>query len=157
VGNHEASGGPSANFSFDVELVPRENILKATALSRERVESNEDWVRVVWDTPEPGRPTLYVMAVGINKYEDASLDLHYARQDGQAIARFFEDRGGRLFDAVKTIELFDRAASHAQIRGALEELVREVPPEDMVLFTWRAMEWAWDSSSIFCFTRCDGK
>ena len=134
VGSKAGSRGPSARFSFDVELVPGENILKATALSRERVESNEDWVRVMLDVPELTKPTLYVMVVGINKYEDGSLDLHYARQDGEAIANFFQERGGRLFDSVKAVELFDGAASQARIEEALQQLAQEARPQDVVLY-----------------------
>ena len=68
-----AQGGKSSYF-FDVKLVsceniPCENIFKAVALSHDRVGSNEDWVRVIYEAPVPAKPVLHLLVVGINEYE----------------------------------------------------------------------------------------
>lgn len=128
------AGPPRTTYKLEVDLVPGENVLKAVALSKEGVESNEDSVRVFFEAPQQTRPTLHLLVVGVNQYEDPSFNLGFARQDGEALARFFGQRGGRLFGAVKTIKLFDKEATQPAIRKALGQLAEQARPEDVVLF-----------------------
>ncbi len=132
VGTDQATRG-KGKYSFEVSLVPGENILKATAFSQERVESNEDWVRVVFEAPQTAKPALYLLVVGVNQYEDRSFNLGFARQDGEAIARFFEERGRRLFSEVNTLKLFDQQATRPNIEKAFAQLAERVRPEDVAL------------------------
>jgi hypothetical protein len=133
LGTRPGARGMKSTCAFNVELVPGENILKVTAVSKERVESNEDWVRVVCEAPQPIHPTLHVLVVGINKYEDSAFNLGYARQDGDAVAHFFEEHGQRLFTSVDAVRLFDDQATQANIRNALNHLVSQSKPEDVLL------------------------
>jgi len=130
--NGDSTGGRTS-YKFEVDLVPGENIFKAVALSKERVEGYDDSMRVVCDAPETTKPTLHLLVVGINQYEDPSFNLGFARQDGEAIAGFFSRQGNKLFGAVKTAMLFDKDATQAGIRKALDELAERARPEDVVL------------------------
>ena len=135
VGTRDASHDPhsiSGTYAFEVELVPGENLLRAIAVSRERVESNEDAVRIVLDVPEVAKPVLHLLVVGINRYEDPALNLNYARQDGEALALFFQQHGQTLFSSVDVVPLFDEKATQANVRVALEKLVQQAKPEDVV-------------------------
>jgi len=76
---------------------------------------------------------MHVLVVGINRYEDSGFNLGFARQDADAIARFFEQRGALLFSSVKVSRLFDKEATQAAIRRALEQLAQEARVEDVVL------------------------
>jgi hypothetical protein len=133
VGSREGTRGAKSTYAFEVELVSGENILKAVAVSSERVESNDDQIRLLYEAPEPAKPALHLLVVGINRYEDSAFNLGYARQDGEAIAHFFEQRGRRLFKSVSTITLFDDKATGPGIREALDRVAREARPEDVVL------------------------
>lgn len=134
VGSREGTRGvQTSNYAFEVDLVSGENLLKAVAVSSERVESNDDQIRLVYEVPEPAKPALHLLVVGINRYEDSAFNLGYARQDGEAIAHFFEQRGRRLFKSVNTITLFDDKATGTGIREALDRVAREARPEDVVL------------------------
>jgi WD40 repeat protein len=117
---------------FDVVLVPGFNRLRVRALSKERIESNDDSVELILQSPQP-KPKLYILAVGINEYEDPLLHLNFARQDGQAIASFFQQHAGRLFQDVKVISIFDGDATQRKIRASLEELRTESRKEDVVI------------------------
>jgi len=81
-------------YEFEVELVAGENVFRAVASSDERVDSNEEQVRVVHEAREPARPVLHVLAVGINRYEDPSLDLSFARPTPRR-SRTSSSSGGR--------------------------------------------------------------
>jgi len=135
VGTREGThGAKTSTYSFDVKLVPGENVLRATALSNDRVESNDSSVQAVLDVPHSTKPVLHLLVIGINKYEDPGLNLKYARQDGTALAQFFAGRGNKLFASVDTITLFDDQATQVSIQHALEKLAREAKPEDVFLF-----------------------
>jgi uncharacterized caspase-like protein len=128
-----ASGAKQASYTFNVELVPGENTIKATALNDDRVESNEDSILVVLDSPKPHKPVLHVLVVGINKYEDTRLNLNYARQDGMSLAHFFATHGNTLFASVDVTSLFDDDASWTNIKQAFDKLATLSRPEDVVV------------------------
>lgn len=128
-----SDSSPKASYRFELDLVRGENLLRVVAVSRERVEGNDDSVRIVLDTPESEKPTLHVLAVGINRYEDSAFNLNLARPDAEAIARFFEQRGGVLFGEVQAIRLLDKDATRSKIEGALAGIASRARPEDVVL------------------------
>lgn len=101
--------------------MPGENNLKATAFSKERVESNEDSVRLVLESAET-RPNLHLLVIGINRYEDSSFNLALARPDAEAVASFFEKKGSKLFGSVQVTKLFDREATLTNIRRAFQQV-----------------------------------
>ena len=130
---HSAAGDRNPTFTFQLNLIRGDNVLKATALSADSVESNDDSVRVTWTPPTvTGKPVMHVLVVGINLYEDARFQLHYAKQDAEAIANFFERRGSHLFSSVKVVRLLDHEASKAKILQALKRVATEAGPEDLV-------------------------
>ena len=123
---------PLETYSFDVELVPGDNVLNVEAENRDRVASTAEQVRLTLARPAV-KPVLHLLAVGINRYHDPAFDLGYARPDAESIARFFEQRGSGLFGAVKVARLFDQQATRAAIAGEFARLAREARPEDVVL------------------------
>jgi WD40 repeat protein len=132
IGTRPGASSAKLQYSFEVDLLPGENIIEASALSRERVESNKDQVRVVYERRAPSKPVLHLLVVGINEYEDPKFDLDYAQPDAEAIARFFEQHGG-LFSSVDVVKLVDKQAAKASILQALQQLAQRAHPEDVVL------------------------
>lgn len=128
-------GGGSGNYQFDVDLVAGENVLKTSALSRDKVEANDDQVRVVAeavpDAPVSARPALHLLVVGVSEYEDAAFDLNFARPDAEAIAGFFAK--DRLFSPVDAIKLYDQGASKAAIQEALGRIVERAQANDVII------------------------
>jgi Caspase domain/WD domain, G-beta repeat/Bacterial Ig domain len=125
--------GAQSSYEFIVDLIAGENLLKASALTSDRVESNEDHVRLVVKSPAAARPALHLLAVGINQYQDPAFDLGFARPDAAAIARFFEEKGRGLFASVSVVKLFDKDATRVNIVAALNQLADQARPEDVVL------------------------
>jgi WD40 repeat protein len=133
VGSSPGGQTGDRTFTFQVELVASENVLTATARSAGQVESNDDSVRVILQTADAPRPTLHLVVVGINEYEDRGFDLQFARPDAEAVARFFEGGGSRLFASVDSIKLLDKQATKDGIKRALDHVARTARPEDVVV------------------------
>jgi hypothetical protein len=88
--------------------------------------------------PGPATPverTLYVLAVGVGKYEGGN-NLAFAHADALALAEALKKQQGRAFQKVATRVLTDERATIADIRSGLAWL-RECRPQDVavVLFS----------------------
>jgi hypothetical protein len=123
----------AAEYTFDLTLIPGENELRAVAIGQAGVESNPDTVRVTYEAPSPAKPSLHVLSVGVSRYRGPNWNLAFARADAQAIAKFFTERGQKLFAAVSASSLVDDQATRANILQALTTIADRARPEDVVL------------------------
>ena len=78
------------------------------------------------------KPDLYLVAVGINRYEDPQFDLDLARPDAAAIARYFQAHGS-LFRSVRIRTLFDQDATKENISRVLGETASATRADDVLL------------------------
>ncbi|MFC1679816.1 caspase family protein, partial [Elusimicrobiota bacterium] len=115
---------------FRVALADGVNHLRAMALSRDRIEGNPHEITVT-HKGTPKKPVLHLLAVGINAYENPSLNLNFAKSDASAMAGFFGSGAKRLFSKVIKREIYDAEATKPRIVAALEGL-RATRPEDVV-------------------------
>lgn len=118
-------------YTFEVEAIAGENDFKAVALSRDRVESDADHLKVLCEAPEPTKPALHLLVVGVSRYADSSFNLDFARLDGEAVAAFFAH--DMLFRAVDKVALFDKDATKAAILQALMGLAERAEPQDVLV------------------------
>lgn len=117
-------------YSFSIELLPGENILRATAFSRDNVESRGDEITVIYDA-EGAEPTLYLVSIGINTYKDTKLNLRYAQPDARAIIDYFTKAGQKTFKAIKHLSLYDEQATRDNIISTIKSL--EAKTTDVVV------------------------
>lgn len=85
-------------------------------------------------TTEPGvdlRPKLYLLAIGVSKYQREGLRLDFPAKDAQDLAQAFRDRGQKLYRAVETKVLTDASATKDAILGGLDWLRRETTQHDV--------------------------
>lgn len=76
---------------------------------------------------------LYLVAVGINKYADSTLDLQYARPDAEAIVDLFLQRGKAIYEHVHIVPLLDEKATKQNILDTLAEVAKKAGPEDTLM------------------------
>jgi len=117
--------------TYTVTLVDGINTFRATAFSKDRTESNPYELIVKLTAPQK-EVSLYVLAVGINKYKNPALNLNYAVPDAKGITEFFRDQGKGLFKEVEFIEIYDDRATREAIVSKLREL-QNTNPQDAVL------------------------
>jgi len=123
------TGGETVR-DFQVTLVDGANIFRAVGFSSDRTESNPYEMTVSLSAPSK-EVSLYVFAVGINKYRNPALNLNYAVPDAKGIAGFFRQKG-QLFKKVNIIEIYDEKATKDGILAGLREL-EKTNPQDAVL------------------------
>lgn len=82
-----------------------------------------------------GSPSvLWVLAAGVSRYGDSTLNLRFADSDADAVAAAFgRQRGGPLYRDVRTQVLLNEHVTREAILAALEGLLHQVRVDDVVL------------------------
>ena len=84
--------------------------------------------------PAPSaRPTLWVLAIGVSRYQDDREGLRYADADALAIEHAFREAAGTLYGAVKTLPLTNAQATRESIRGGIDGFLHDTGPGDVVV------------------------
>ena len=125
---------PGGHGVVEVALDPGPNRIATRIYAEDRTLFGEgpslDLRREGEAGPPPGAGRLVVLAVGVNRYAEASMNLRFAVPDAQAVVDTLRAGGAGLFDGVETTLLADAEASRASILRALEEAAARVRPED---------------------------
>lgn len=74
--------------------------------------------------------TLYVVAVGINDYSQASLNLKYAAPDAVALSELLKLRGEPVFAEVDVTTLLNERATRKEILAAIAKIAKQAKPTD---------------------------
>lgn len=127
----DRSGNKRLIHNFEVLLASGENYFSAVAFSSKRVESESAKATVTLQGA-PKKPSLRVLAVGINNYKNPALNLNYGVPDAKGILKAFEKGGEGMFETVTLAGVFDQDATKDSILSAIHEL-RDSDPNDVVV------------------------
>ncbi len=125
--------GKSIEQTMEINLVPGHNTIQVSAYSDGRIESFPSVVRLFYD----GKGQVincYLVAVGINEYENPALNLNYAKNDARAFSKTMREQGKNIFQNIEVRSLYDKEATRENILQALDELAAKVRPEDVFVF-----------------------
>jgi WD40 repeat protein len=127
--------GKTVHRSFKVGLVEGQNRLRITASTTDGSwESEPAEIVLTYERPL-ARSRLYFVAVGVNRYADANLNLKFAARDAESFAELFRRRGAGLYEQVNVTTLLDDQATRAGIHNTLKKVAAETRPQDtLVLF-----------------------
>jgi len=79
------------------------------------------------------KPKLYVLAIGVSKYEDKNLTLEFAAKDAEDFAEsFFKQKGGLYRDVVVKV-LTDKKATRDEIIDGFDWISKETTSKDVAL------------------------
>jgi Caspase domain len=95
-------------------------------------------VRLRWGgapAEEVPKPRLYVLAVGVSRYQDSRLILSFAAKDASDVAAVLQRQKGRLYRDVEVKLVTDATATKGEMLDALEWLEHQTTSKDVaVLF-----------------------
>lgn len=84
------------------------------------------------DTPGT-KPKLYVLAIGVSKYQDATIDLEYGASDAQDFAKTMQAQDGKLYRDVQEKVLTDGTATKANIVAGLQWIQQQTTSRDVAM------------------------
>ena len=86
-----------------------------------------------FDENNSSKPNLYVLAVGVSRYEDQTVSLKYAHTDASAMADQFARQQGKVFNKVQVRKLMNKQATLVNIQSGISWLEEKAGPNDMIL------------------------
>jgi WD40 repeat protein len=119
--------------TFDVALMPGINEFRATAFNNDRTEAFSEEFKVERRAPQP-TANLYVLAVGLNEYQNPKYNLNYGRTDAEAFAAAIAERGKGIFKTVNVELLTDGKATRSSIEAALQHITDVAKKQDVFIF-----------------------
>ncbi|MEN8249168.1 MAG: caspase family protein [Bacteroidota bacterium] len=122
--------GKSMFQKFNIKLVPGLNAISVMASNEKNIESRSSQVMVSYESDE-GESVCYVLAIGINEYQNPALNLNYAQDDAAAFAEAAKSSGKDLYDRVEVHQIFNKDASRTNILGALDILSKKIKTNDV--------------------------
>ncbi|MEP1033399.1 caspase family protein [Ekhidna sp.] len=120
-------------YSIEYPLVAGHNEFTAIASSNANLESNKASVTLFSDSKVPGS-TCHILAVGINEYQNKSLNLNYAKTDANSFAAQMKKQGGEIYSNIILHEIFDREATKENILKKVTELQSQISVNDVFVF-----------------------
>lgn len=95
------------------------------------IESNRASVEVVYGTTIVTKPSLYILAVAVQKYRDRDLALKYSVDDATALSTALQKQAGALYQGVHVATLFDDQVTKEGFSSAFDALSKVVAPDDV--------------------------
>ena len=125
--------GDRLRRSFRVALVEGENRLRVVSATADGSWESEPAEIVLRYAKPLAKSRLYVVAVGVNEYADANLNLSFAAKDARSLAELFQQRGKALYEQVHLSTLTDGQAVKGAIERALKQAADQTRPQDTLL------------------------
>jgi WD40 repeat protein len=127
------SKGYDMTKTYNILLLPGENTITVSAFSDGRIESKKAMVKVKYKGAKK-IANCYVLAVGINQYKNAELNLNYAKADASGFVKTINNNGSGLFKNIHVITIYDTEATKERILAEIDSLSTRVKPEDVFIF-----------------------
>ena len=129
--------GKTVKRSFTVAVVEGENQFRVFAASEDGSWESEPAAITLKYEQTIRKPELHLVAVGVNRYAEGSINLQFAAADAGAMASVFKTRGPALYGrtGVHVTTLLDDKATKQGIQDALSEVAKQAKPQDtFILF-----------------------
>lgn len=128
----QVKSGRSQAVNHKFNLVPGVNVIEISASSAGNIESQKSRVNVQFGGTL--KSSLYLLAIGINEYQNEALNLNYAAADAEGFVDLIKTHTKELFDKVEVISIYDKEATKENILKKLDELKTIIRPQDVLYF-----------------------
>jgi len=118
-------------------LVNGKNIISIRAKNRNSI-SDEVVVNATKEIdnsniPNIYKPTLYLLTIGVSRYQNSDYNLKVADKDAKAIADIFKQQDGKIYKKVVVKELLNQNASTDNILDGLDWIEKETTQKDLAI------------------------
>ncbi len=133
INGYSLKGKKSKTYKgeFEVFLSSGKNKIQVSTVNQLGVESLKETFSVNYLNKKP-QANLYLITVGVSKYENSDYDLNYAAKDANDIAELFKKQK-KSFDNIHVISILDKEATKTNILKIKSQL-EGTKPDDVVMF-----------------------
>lgn len=127
------AGAGTVEASITVPLSRGLNKIQVSCLNSEMVESLKKTFVINYTQPGVGSmPDLYVIAVGVSKYQQSQHNLNFAANDAKELFEFYSTLKGK-FNRVHGVLLRDEEAKRDEVLDKTRALLRGAGVDDLVV------------------------
>ncbi|MEY4931517.1 MAG: hypothetical protein RI909_2241 [Bacteroidota bacterium] len=119
---------------YMLEMTNDENEFKVKVINHYKVESRADVLTIQYKGEIIATSSLYILSVGINKYQNSAYDLNYAQADAQAFTQKVVEQNKGIFRAIHKTEIYDADATRGNILKGFKNIVAKAKAEDVFVF-----------------------
>lgn len=134
-GVNAAAAQAGEERSLTLKLPERDSTVEVFAENRNGVSTPATF-RFVWQGAQPRKPSLpslYVLAIGIAKYRDASISLGYPDKDARDFVEALKLQRGRLYGDVQVVILTNEQATRQAVLDSLARMKDRVKEGDVAM------------------------
>ncbi|HKS09249.1 MAG TPA: caspase family protein [Pyrinomonadaceae bacterium] len=126
-------GQPTASLEEEITVTAGPNRLVAYAFNRDNVKSKDAPLVFTGADSLKRKGTAYIIAVGVNEYENSQYNLKYATADAQSFGDEVRRRQTQIgeFERVEVVQLLDKDATKANILAAIKRLAGDPGPPSL--------------------------
>jgi uncharacterized caspase-like protein len=126
-------GQPSVSVEEEITVTAGPNRLVAYAFNRDNVKSKDAPLVFTGAESLKRKGTAYIIAVGVNEYENPQYNLKYATADARDFGEEVRRRQTQIgdFERVEVVQLLDKDATKANILAAIKRLAGEPGPPSL--------------------------
>ena len=126
--------GEKRSKTYAVEMANETNKFKVKVMNFQKIESRSDELAIEYVGEVIATSTLHVLAVGINKYQNASYNLNYAQPDAFSFVEKLNEKSKIIFKDVNRVEIYDEEATKENIAKGFKAMIAKAKPEDVFMF-----------------------
>ena len=126
--------GEKRSKTYAVEMANETNKFKVKVMNFQKIESRSDELVIEYTGEVIATSTLHILAVGINKYQNASYNLNYAQPDAFSFVEKLNEKSKIIFKDVNRVEIYDEEATKENIAKGFKAMIAEAKPEDVFMF-----------------------
>lgn len=125
--------GKTVSRSYMLPLSTGNNEITVMTINEDHTESSPAEITVFYDGAETVSD-LYIISVGINKYENPSYNLSYAVNDAKVCSKEIVKGGKTIFGKIEEYFVKDGEADKKGIDSAFAQISAKAQPSDVFLF-----------------------
>jgi len=128
-----------AEIHVVVPLTQTDNRISVIASNR-HTQSEPEIINVKWKSKTVGavagtrdiyKPNLYLLSIGVSKYQQTGYSLDYAHKDAEGIASVLNRQSGRLYGMIHKRVLTNHKATQDDILDGLDWILKESTQKDL--------------------------
>ncbi len=125
--------GTANKRTTTIQLAPKKNQLEFTLTTKEGITTPSKSLQLFYDTLT-GKTDLFIVALGINEYQNPSYNLKYAKNDAVEFSNVLSNCSATLFSKVYSYTLADKEVTRANVYKIIASIKSQMGPEDVFVF-----------------------
>ena len=125
--------GNATKRNTTLTLSPESNFLEFALTTDKGITTSKKSLSVFFDTIG-GKTELFVLAIGINQYENNAYNLKYAQNDATEFVKSLEKSAGSIFEKIYPTIITNKDATKQTVQKKILDIQHKMGPEDVFVF-----------------------